>query len=321
MQALGLFNVISSFGFRMLLAFLAGCMFLHMVEGVDRLQRDQEITEPAGEWQRIPARQFAKLLDRLRLRRYRVVNATSFLQVDRWPWSGVFSLMAHLAGLLLLVSLLLSHLFGWQATGIILQEGERRSLPGAGNWVSLIEGGNGARHSSGVVTFIESRGPGVQVSVVDGDGESLQVLLTPDADPSTEPKIPLTEDTYFAIPEAELIVRLTPRSEEPYTRVDVQIYSSPTGEIMSERITEKGGQAVLDAGNVTLTLTSAPYARVMATQNPGRFLATLGLVMLVFGLLGSLTWSERRFWLRDGEASIEAAGSFPPWLLGEEKAL
>jgi hypothetical protein len=321
MRMLGLFSIIPSLGFRTLLSLLSGCVLLRLAEGLDRLQRDQEITKPDGEWQRISAQQLRSLLYHLRRRRYRVLDATSFSQIDRWPWSGVFSLITHLAVLLLLFSLLLSHLFGWQVSGIILQEGERRSLPGGDHWVSLTRAGSGTRHSPGVVTFIEESGPGVQVSAVDGDGESLQVLLTPEADPSTELKIPLTGDTYFAIPEAELIVRLTPRSKESYTRADVQIYGSPTGEIISEMVTEAGGQAQLDVEDVTLTFTPAPYARVVATRNPGRLLAGLSLVMLVLGLVGSLMWSERRFWLREGDVSIEAVGALPPWLLRDQKAL
>ncbi len=330
MRMLDLFSIVSSFGFRALLALLSGCTFLRVVEGVDRLRCDRDIDEPAGAWNEISCGQFSRLLRRLRRRRYRVLKGSSFFQVDRWPWSGVLSLTAHLGVLLLLVSLLLWQLLGWQAKGLILQRGERRSLSRGDYWVSLAEDGIGARHSPGVVAFIEERGPGVQVSAVDGDGESLQMLLTSNAEPSTELRLPLTGDTYFAIPDAELVVRLTPRSEVPYARADVQIYSSPTGEIISERVTDKGGQATFEVGpGVTLTFLPAPYARVLATHNPGRLPAGLGLIMLMVGLTGSLIWSERRFWLREGEGSgstggtasapVEAAGSFPSWLQPEHE--
>lgn len=320
-RTLGLFNIIPSFGFRALLALLSGCVFLHLVEGADQLRRDQEVDEPDGEWQEVSGPRLAKLLDRLRRRRYRVVNASSFFQVDRWPWSGVLPLIAHVGALLLLLSLLLSHLFGWQVEDLILQREGRRSLAGGDHWVSLSDDGSAARHSPGVVSFVEESGPGVQVSAVAADDESLQLLLASDAEPTPELKIALTGDTYFAIPEAELIVRLKPRSDEPYTRADVQIYSSPTGEIISERVTDKGGQAVFSVGKVTLTFDPAPYARVTATHNPGRWPAGLGLCMLVVGLVGSLMESQRRFWLREEEGLIEVAGSFPSWLQNEEKAL
>jgi hypothetical protein len=170
-----------------------------------------------------------------------------------------------------------------------------------------------------VVASVERNGPGVQVSAVDADGEPLQLLLSPDAEPSDELRIALTGDTYFAIPEAELIARLTPRSDEAYTRVDVQIYSSPTGEIISERVTDKGGQAGFNVGGVTFTFVSVPYARVMVTHNPGRLPSGVGLVLLVIGIVGELLWPERRFWLREDGATMEAAGPLLPWLQHEER--
>jgi hypothetical protein len=321
MRTLGLFNIIASLGFRALLALLSGCLFARAVEGVDRLQKDQAIDEPNGGWKTVKAPPFEELMSRLIHRRYRVLHESSFFQIDRWPWSGVLPLMAHLGALLLLVSLLLSHLFGWQAQGLILQQGERQALLGGNDWVSLTKDGSRTRHSPGVTAFIEENGPGVQVSAVGEGGEPLQILLTPDAEPSTQLKVALTGDTFFAIPQAELVIRLMPRSQEPFTRADVQVYSSPTGEVISEMVSEKGGQATFDVGKVTLAFDPAPYARVTATRNPGRLPAGLGLVLLVLGLQGSLMWSERRFWLRKDEGSTEIAGAFPSWIEPDEKGL
>jgi hypothetical protein len=201
---------------------------------------------------------------------------------------------------------------------LVLQEGDRRSLPGVDNWVALADDVRGTRYSPGVVAFVESSGPGVQVSAAAEDGVPLQLLLTPEAEPTNRLRIALTEDKYFAIPEAELIVRLTPRSAEPYTRVDAQLFSSPSGEIIFERPTDEGGKATFDVAGVTLTFVPAPYARVMTTHNPGRPLAALGLMILMLGAVGGLTHPERRFWLRERDASIEAAGPLPSWLLDGE---
>jgi len=321
MRRLGIFRIVSSFGFRALLALLSGCLFLRCVEGVDRLRRDKGIEEPDGAWSQVSDSDLGDLLTRLRHRRYRVVRASSFFQVDRWPWSGVLPLMVYSGALLLLAGLLLFHLFGWRAEGLILQGGERRSLPGNDNWVTLAENGGETRHSPGVIAFLEESGPGVRVSARGPDGGPLPLLLTSDAEPSTELKVALTGDTYFAIPDEALVVRLMPCSEEPYACADVQIYSSPSGEIVSERTTDKGGQATFDIGEVTLTLVPAPYARVIATHNPGRLPAGLGLIILVVGLLGSLFWSDHRFWLREEGAGLEASGAFPSWLRYELEGL
>lgn len=314
MRTVGMFNIVSSFAFRALLALLSGSLFLRLVEALDRLRRGQGVEEPDGEWRQVSDSDLGNLLDGLGRRRYRVVSASSFFQVDRWPWSGVFPLLVHLGALLLLASLLLFHLFGWQEGGLILQEGERRSLPGNDNWVTLVENGGGTRHSPGVVAFLEESGPGVQVSARGIEGDPLPLLLTSDAEPSTDLQIALTGDTYFAIPDEALVVRLMPKSKEPYSQAEVQIYGSPTGEVISERTTEKGGQATFNVEGVTLTLSPAPYGRVIATHNPGRVPAALGLIILVIGLLGSLLWSERRFWLREVGAAVEAHGALPSWL-------
>ncbi len=321
MRRLGMFNVVSSFGFRALLAFLSGCLFLRFVEAVDRMRRGQGVEEPEGAWRQVSDSNLGDLLSRLRRRRYRVVHTSSFFQVDRWPWSGVLPLMVYLGALLLLAGLLLFHLFGWQEEGLILQEGERRSLRGDNKWVTLVENGGEVRHSPGVVAFLEESGPGVRVSATGADGAPLSLLLTPDAEPSTQLNLALTDDAYFAIPDEALVVRLMPRSEEPYSRADLQIYSSPSGEIISDRTTDKGGQATFNIGSVTLTLVPAPYARVIATHNPGRLPAGLGMIVLVVGLLGSLLWSERRFWLREEEAAVEVSGAFPSWLQYELEGL
>jgi len=319
MRALGLFNIVPSIGFRVLLALLSACLFLRLVERVDRLRQDREMEEPQGAWRETSGQDLPELLNSLRRRRYRVVNASSWFQVDRWPWSGVLSVMIHVGGLLLLMGLLLSHLLGWRVGGLIVQEGERRSLREAEAWVGLAEDGDDVRHSPGVATFIEERGPGVRVSATDGNGESLELLLSPEAEPRTELMIALTEDAYFAIPEAELIVRLAPRTGDAYTRVEVQVFGSPTGEVISERLTDKGGHSAFTVEDVSLTFLSAPYARVVATHNPGRMPAGLGLTMLMIGIVGKLVWPEQRFWLREEETSIEAVGSVPFWLPIEEE--
>jgi len=319
MRVLGLFNVTSSPGFRVLLALLSGSLLLRLIEGVDRLWRGYEPNEPRGVWRHISGQEFSELLDGLRRRGYRVISTSSLFQVDRWPWSGVLAVLIHLGGLLLLIGLLLSHLYGWQVRGLVLQEGERESLPGDENWVTLRDSDGGLRQSSGVVAFVQGTGPGVQVSATNGAGESLGLLLSPDAEPATELNVALTEDTYFAIPGAELIVHLVPQSEDAYTRVDVQVYSSPTGEVISERLTDEGGHTAFTVRDISLTFLSAPYSRVVAAHNPGRIPAGLGVMMLVVGTVGGLVWSEQCFWLREEEAAIEAAGSLPFWLQPEEE--
>jgi hypothetical protein len=188
-------------------------------------------------------------------------------------------------------------------------------LPGVGNWVALTENSGELVHSPGVVAFFETRGPGVLVRAVDATGGPLEIQLAAEAELRSEETIALTEDRYFAIPEADLIARLTPRSTQAYTRVDVQVYRSPPGELVTETVTEEGGTATLEVEGTTMEFTAAPYALVTATYNPGRWPTGLGLVLLMIGIVGSLVWPTDRFWLREEEVSVAVAGPVPPWLL------
>lgn len=314
MQALGLFTVTRSLGFRALLTLLAGCLSLRLMESGDRLRRNREAAEPVGEWQSLAGARLPDALDSLRARRYRVLGEPPLFQADRWPLSELFPLLAHGGASLLLLGLLVTHLWGWRAEGLILQSGERVTLPDAEKWVALDKEARSVTHSPGVVTFVEQRGPGVQASAADGAGRSLSLQQAAGADPVAQLQAALTEDQYFAIPEVQLIVRLSPQTD---SSVRVQVYHSPPGRLVAETVME--GDAELAVDDVTLKLAAAPYARLTATFNPGLWPTGVGLVLLVVGLLGSVMWPARRFWLRQAAGRVEGAGDLPPTLAtGEE---
>ncbi len=319
MTMLGVFNLTDSLGFRALLALLFACLLLRLIEGVEQLRQGREIVEPRARWREISGQNLLELLDDLRRHRYRTIDGSSFHLVDRWPWADVSLLTAHTGALVLLVGLLLSRLWGWQVDGLILQGGQRSSLTDANHSVTLTQEGNGISHSPGVVTFVEKRGPGVRVRALDDEGQALQLQLTAEAEPALDLLVALTEDRYFAVPAANLIAHLTPRSEEPYTRVDVEVYRSPPGEIITEAVTEEGGEAELTVEGVRLEFEPVPYAQVTVTRNPGRWPSGFGLLLLMGGLTANLMWPRRRFWLREREGVLEAAGHVPRPLLPREE--
>jgi len=319
MQALGLFTVTYSLGFRALLALLAGCLLLRLIEGGGRLWRSREMAEPRGEWRGPVDVRLRDVLDDLRRRHYRVLREPLLVQADHWPWADLFPLLAYAGALLLLVGLLITHLWGWRVEGLIVRSGERITLPGTGKWVTLDEDGRQVTHSPGIVTFVEGRGPGVRASANDGAEKPLSLQL-PEADPATQLTLALTEDQYFAIPEVSMVVRLAPQSDSASTPVRVQFYRSPPGRFITEMVTEKGGSAELTVDEVTLRLTRAPYTRLTATFNPGLWLTAAGLVLLIAGLLGSVAWPVRCFWLREEAGGIEGAGDLPLVLARGEEA-
>ena len=317
LRSLGVFSITGSPGFRALLSLIGGCLLLRLVDSIDGLLQGRQVSGPSGDWTEYSGQQLRPLLETLRRRRYRVVGRSSLFQIDRWPLGRLLPLMAYIGGLLLLAGLLISRLLGWQVQGQVLQVGQRASLPGVGNWVVLTEDGGGIVHSAGVVGFPESEGPGVLVRAYGDGGHALQVQLAAAAEPGSEVLIPLTEDRYFAIPEADLVARLTPRSTEADAVVDIQVYRSPPGEIVTEMASEKGGAASLMLEGVTIELSPAPYTVVTATYSPGRSASGSGLLLLMVGVVGSAVWPARTFWLREQGTSIAAAGSVPSWLLRE----
>jgi hypothetical protein len=321
LQALGLFTVTQSLGFRTLLAFLASSLLLRLIESIDRLRGHREFAPPVGEWQALGDVHPPDVTDGLRRQHYRVLREPPLLQADRWPWAELGPLVAHSGAMLFLTGLLITHLWGWRIEGLIVQSGERVTLADTEEWVALDIDGWKATHSPGIVTFIEERGPGVRAAAVNGAGRSLSLQQTAEADPITRQlTVPLTEDRYFAIPEAQLIVRLTPQPDQAisvHTPVLVQIYRSPAGQLTTETVVE--GDAELTVGDVTLELASTPYARLAAAFNPGLWPTATGLMLLGAGMLGSVAWPARRFWLREGMDGFESAGDPLPVSLRERE--
>jgi len=309
LQTLGLFTITRSFGFRALLALLAGCLLLRLMESGNRLWRNREMAEPAGEWQPLADVRWPDVMSNLHRQRYRVVSAPPLFQADRWPWADLFPLLAHGSALLLLVGLLLSHVWGWRVEGLIVPGGERIALPDAEKWVALDKDARKVTNSPGIVTFVEERGPGVRVSAAASSGRLLSLQQTAEAAPVTQPTVALTEDRYFAIPEAQLILRLTPqpgRAIEAHSPVLVQVYRSLSGQLITETVVE--GDVELAVDDVTLEFASAPYARLTASFNPGLWPTGAGLVFLVVGLVGGTAWPVRRLWLREGTERLETTG-------------
>ncbi|RLC81034.1 MAG: hypothetical protein DRJ03_12990 [Chloroflexi bacterium] len=313
MRALGLFTITRSLAFRALLALLSGCLLLRLIESGERLRQGRKMFKPAGDWRALADASLADVLDDLQSRRYRVLSAPPLFQVDRWPWAELFPLLAHSGALLLLLGLLITHLWGWRVEGLIVQSGERVTLPDAAGWVALSKDASRVTHSPGIVTYVEQRGPGAQVSAADADGHPLSLQQAFEADPVTQLKLALTEDQYLAIPEVQLIVRLAPQSD---SSVLVQVYRSPPGRLAVETVMEGDTELIVD--DVTLESIAAPYAQLTATFNPGLWPTATGLVFLMVGLLGSVVWPARRFWLREEAGGARGAGNLPSALVREE---
>ena len=262
MQALGLFTVTHSFGFRTLLALTTGILLLRLVERGERLLSG----------------------------------------ADRRRWTALFPLLTHGGGLLLLTGLLITQLWGWQVEGLIVQGGEQIPVPGTKSWAALDKDTLRVTHSPGVVASVEAYGPGLRVSATDAQGNSLALQQAAEGEPLTQLTLALDKARFFAIPDIYLVVQLESQPSHPieaHSPVLIQVYRSPPGRLEAETLIESDTEVTID--NVTLKLTSLPYARVTATFNPGMWPTGIGLVLVIAGVIGSIARAVRITPSADGE--------------------
>lgn len=340
MQALGLFDVPSSLLFRTLVALLAGALTLRLVEAIDRLRRSRAAASPDDDWREAPPGLTSDVIEALnRQKWYRVLtdDETACIQIDRWPWPHAFSILLHGGALLLLAGLLVGHVGGWQTDRLIIQGTERIALPGANHWIALSGGSDPqVAHSRGVTPVVHQRGPGMTVQANDRAGDPLPIQQTVKSDPVSHLILPLIEDQYFAIPDAQLIVRLTTQTYEPneigktgeigeangvneendadtpYAPIVVQAYRSPSGQLVAEHVVEGAEESAIPLEDVDLALTPTPYVQLSVTRNPGRWPTAMGIVILIIGILGQMTWPPHRTWIKETDERVELSGHDPP---------
>ena len=276
MRSLGLFTVARSLVFRSLVALLAGCLLLRLVEQV---QQSKE-------------------------RRMASIGAT--------PLGEVFAMLQHVGALLLLTGMLLASRWSWRVEGQIVQSGTPAYLPSARGWVTVNGEHQTLLHSPGIIPYVEKRGPGATISAADRLGNPLMLYETTDSDPVALLTVALTEDRYFAVPEAHWIVRLT-RASGPILGADdpilVQVYRSPTGVLIAQEAIE--GTSQLDVGEATLRIEALPYIQFSATSNPGMWPARFGLALLIAGVLCAAGYSALRPRVPEENSLLSATGDPP----------
>jgi hypothetical protein len=320
LQSLGLFNISSTVGFRVLLALLGGLLLLRLVESADRLWNHREPITPTSEWRELGGLTLEEATRNIRQMRYRVVEASPLVQADRWPWAELCIVTAHTGAILLLVGMFLNAVWGWRLDGVVVQTGRRLALPETDHWVALSDTDDRVTHSRGIRTAVSERGPGVRVTAVDSSGQKLPLLQTPDSAGAEELRLVLTEDPYlatretqFAIPQANLVLRVMPQPDtDPGTRTPIliQAYRSPSGDLAAQALVVDRSEFTLDG--TTIRVSQAPYNRLSIVFHPGLGPALVGLALLVAGSSASIVWPVRRLWMRNGgERPTMGTGALP----------
>jgi hypothetical protein len=131
--------------------------------------------------------------------------------------------------------------------------------------------------------------------------------------------VAVAEDQYFAVPEAQLIVRLAPwpngppgNKTEANAPILIQVYRSPSGRLVTESQVTEQEELLIDG--VTLTLSAVPYAQLTAVSNPGLWPTSIGILCVMIGVVGTNLWPRRRLWVREEEGQIESSGDPLPAL-------
>jgi len=326
LRTLGLFSLLDSPFYRVLLAMLAFLLLVRAAAWAEQLWRNRDVGRGSGQWLPVKGRSMDEAARWLARRGYRTRRTVKghVLQADRWPWAELAGFLAHVGPLLLLAGLLVGEIWGWRVDGVVGSSDERISVPGHGE-IALMETAVGPQaNQPGVRVYIEGLGPELTLSATDTEGRPLGLQRAPDEPVLPSLRFRLTEeepDAYFAIPEAGLIVRIVPDPEtalEPEGPLRVQVFRSLSGQLVWEE--NLGGQAAdLAFEGVRVRLQRGSYPMLAIAYDPGHWLKAIALVITGLAMLGWGLWPTRRLWLRVDQGQPVGAGDLPGEWTGEGK--
>jgi hypothetical protein len=324
MDTLGLFSLGRSPIFRVTLSILGFSLLMRAIERSEALSNRKRVQERDREWQALTDESLETIRQRLTRKGYRLreLDVEGVIQADRWPVAEAFSLLAHIGPLLVLLGLLIGSVWGWQVDNITAQAGERTEIPGHGTITLPEPVPETWTDDSGVRLYQTGAGPEVMFRAIGADGEPLGLLQRPDEQPVSEIQVRLVDTQsvpYFAIPEAEWLVRIAPQpgailaSDTPLI---VQVLRLRTGDLVAETVVN--GETVLTHEVIDLHIRRSPYPILSAVHDPGYWPKLIGLCLAAVSLMSWAIWPARRLWVReDGDDNLAMAGDLPAILVEE----
>jgi hypothetical protein len=283
LQSIGAFNVADSLGFRLLLALLALALLAHLVDSVEKLWKA---------WRAHVALEGARHLNYL-------------------PWGEIGSVAIYLGGLTVLLGATITDVAGWQTGPLPVFPGESTPLSQNGDLALRVESlDRDGRHGigelwlgeenrlsvgdlavgqplagGGIGVYLVGGGSGLRVRATSGGDQPLQLVTGSDATPKEKVVIAFTEEEprhLVGVPEASLVLLLMmPQPEQTSAQPRVQIFEEGSGEFVLEQ--ELSSEADIPVGDVTLALTTLPYATVRVVHDRGAFLSQIGVIGLIGG--------------------------------------
>lgn len=321
LRALGLFSLVGSPVHRILLAVVALLLGARSYAWAERLARGREAGRGSGAWRAVNGGSIDDLDRWLARRGYRTRRVVKghVLQADRWPWAEAIGLLAHVAPLLLLVGLLIGDVWGWRVDGLVGEAGQVVPLRGHGEVTLLATPAGYRADRSDVRLYVTGAGLELGLSALDAEGNPLGLQRGPNEPLEPHLRFRLTEeepDAYFAIPEAGVIVRISPQGQAVADPLRVQVFRSPSGQLVWEEEL-KAGAAEVSFEGVRVQLERGRYPLLAAVHDPGYGLKAAALALAGLALVGWGVWPTRRLWLRMDGGRPVGAGDLPAVWVGK----
>jgi len=335
LQQIGLFSLERGPLLRVLLASLALCLSLRLVESLQSAWRARRSPQPPGltPFALTTQQPLGDVAAHLRKLRFRVAAEGEVVYADRFPVADSGQIAIYLGALLIIVGLAVSSATGWRVGNVTLGLGQMAPL-GHGTPYSLrldaldsnltgqitlleesdaiapgrLAVGQPVRQGD-LTVFLTGTGLAIRASATFTDGQLLRLQASAASAPASELLFFLTRDEpdrYMAAPEAGLVVRVS-RGTDNLQLIHVQVYRSKTGHLEYEGDVPSETQVNVD--NASFSLRPEAFAALAIARDTGLPVTLIGAVILALGLVTAAFWPIRQL-----AATTDAGGTK---LLGE----
>lgn len=342
-ESLGLFEVLQSAWFKLLLALLAGASALRLANDVARMRladmpavvlRDELRLRVTNRAPTLP-----DMVQRLRQLRYRVIatsiashppapDASEWLHANRAPLAEALSALFHAGILVTMLGLLLNFWLGWQASYVSVAPNQPANLPSGRslgiiatstfqtNTLALQLQPNGAQaqlHANerasldGVNISLRQITPGLHVSATQA-GQPITVTISNYSVGRRDALLSFAtndRERAFVLPAASLLARVVISSEDALGTGQLQAFALGSGAL----ITDTALQAQMTISDTTLRFAPDTGGIIDAEYRPGTFWIWLGLALALMGLVSSLLYPVQRLVVRHHGHWTEFYGS------------
>ena len=323
LQQSGLFSLERGPILRLLIASLALCLSLSLVESIQSAWRARRSPQPLG-YAPLEVNTEQSLDDiaaRLRKQRFRVAAEGEAVYADRFPLANAGQIALALGGLLIIAGLALSSATGWHVSNVTLGLDQRIPI-GHGTPYSLrldaLDSGLTGRitllkeadavaavaegrlavgqplRQGDLTVFLTGAGPAVRANATFTDGQLLRLQASAASAPASELLFLLTRDEpdrYIGAPEAGLVVRVS-RGTGNSQLVHVQIYRSKTGTLAFEG--DVSSETLVNVENANFALRPEAFAVLTFARDTGLPVTLTGAVILALGLVMAALWPVKR---------------------------